>query len=61
MYLGGTSNWPWLHSTMTNERLGNLGVLAFHRFDIQLSVDQICQSLTRKHHRTMCSESVLYD
>ena len=36
----------WLRSTMTNERLGNLAVLAFQGFDIQLSVDQICQSFT---------------
>ena len=51
----------WLRSTMTNERLGNLAVLAFQGFDIQLSVDQICQSFTQKHHRKMCSESILYD
>ena len=48
---------------MTNESLGNLAVLAFQGFDIQLhvSVDQICQSFTQKHHRKMCSESILYD
>ena len=43
----------WLHSTMNNERLGNLGVLACHGFDIQLSVDQICPSFAQTHHRKM--------
>ena len=37
----------WLRSTMSNERLGNLGVLACQGFDIQLSVDQICQSFAQ--------------
>ena len=32
----------WLHSTMTIERLGNLGVLGIHGFDFPLSVDQKC-------------------
>ena len=41
--------------------MGNLAVIAFLGFDIQLSVDQICQSFTQKHHRKMCSESILYD
>ena len=31
----------WLRSTMTNERLGNLGVLGIHGFDFPLYVDQI--------------------
>ena len=50
----------WLRSTMANERLGNLAVLAFQGFDIQLSVDQICQSFPQKH-RKMCIESIFYD
>ena len=33
-------------STMINERLENLAVLDFQGFDIQLSVDLICQSFT---------------
>ena len=37
----------WLHSTMTIERLGNLGVLGIHGFDFPLSVDQKCQSFNK--------------
>ena len=51
----------WLRSTMTIERLGNLGMLGIHGFDFPLSVDLICQSFTQMHHRELCSESVLYE
>ena len=44
----------WLHSTMTIERLGNLGVLGIHGFDFPLSVDQKCQSFTQMHHIESC-------
>ena len=49
----------WLGSTMTNERQGNLAVLAFQGFEIHLSVGQICQLFTQEHHRKMCSDSIL--
>jgi len=51
----------WLRTTMTDDRLGNLGVLALQGFDIQPSVDQICETFKKKNHRRMCSPSVLYD
>lgn len=28
---------------MTDERLGNLGILALYGFDIQVSIDRICE------------------
>ena len=51
----------WLRTTMTDERLGNLGVLALQGFDAQLDIDGICETFKRENHRKMCSSSVLYD
>ena len=34
----------WLHTTMADDRLGNLGVLALQGFDVQLNVQQICET-----------------
>ena len=50
----------WLRSTMSDERLGNLGVLALHGFDFVLDVDTVCTSFKRKNHRRM-SKSLLID
>ena len=33
---------------MTGERLGNLGVLALHGFDIPVNIDSICEILNPK-------------
>ena len=51
----------WLRTTMTDERLGNLGVLAMQGFSFQLNVEQICKEFATKHSRKMCTSSVLYD
>ena len=39
---------------MTGERLGNLGILALHGFDIQVN---ICELFKSKHPRRMCNPS----
>ena len=49
----------WLRTTMTDDRLGNLGVLALQGFDIQPKVQEICETFKRKYKK-MCSPSVLY-
>ena len=51
----------WLRTTMTCDRLGNLGVLALHGFDILLNIEKICSTFRIQHPRRMCSPSVLYD
>ena len=51
----------WLRTNMTCDRLGNLGVLALHRFDILLNIEKICSTFRSQHPRRMCSPSVLYD
>ena len=33
----------WLRTTMNNDRLGNLGVLAMEGFSLPLNVDKICK------------------
>ena len=53
----------WLRTTMTCDRLGNLGVLALHGFDslLLLNIEKICSTSRSQHPRRMCSPSVLYD
>ena len=51
----------WLCTTMTSERLGNLGILALHGFDIDLNTSKICEQFKSIHPSRMCSPSVLYD
>ena len=50
----------WLRTTMTCDRLGNLGVLALHGFGIPLNIRRICSTFRSQHPRRMCSPSVLY-
>ena len=49
----------WLGTAMACDRLGNLGVLALHGFDIPLNVKRICSTFRSKHPRRMCSPLVL--
>ena len=51
----------WLRTTMTCDRLGNLGILALHGFDILLNIEKICSTFRSLHPRRMCSPSLLYD
>lgn len=51
----------WLRTTMSAERLGKLGVLALHSFDVPLDTDKICATFKTKNPRKMCSASILYD
>ena len=46
---------------MSDDRLGNLGVLVMQGFSLLLNVDSICKDFMTKHNRKMCSASVLYD
>ena len=48
-------------TTMTCDRLGDLGVLALHGFDILLNIEKICSTFRSQHPRRMCNLSVLYD
>ena len=51
----------WFRTTMTDDRLGNLGVLALQGFDTQPSVQQIYETFKKKYSRKMCSPSILYE
>ena len=46
---------------MSDERLGNLGVLAMQGFSFLLNVEQICKEFVTKDNRKMCTRSVLCD
>ena len=39
----------WLRTTMSDDRLGNLGVLALHDFDFELNTQIICENFIKKH------------
>lgn len=47
----------WLRSTMTEERLGNLGILAVHGFDHIIETEQYVKFLNKK----MGNSSLLFD
>ena len=47
----------WLRTTMKDDRLGNLGILAMEGFSLPLNVDEICREFVTKHNR----KNVLYD
>ena len=49
----------WIRSTMTEKRLGNLGVLGLYGFDSHINMDAICTTFTRKNPRRMCDYSLL--
>jgi len=51
----------WLCTTMKDDILGNLGVLAMQGFSLPLNVDEIYKEFVTKHNRKMCCTSVLYD
>ena len=34
----------WLRTTMTEDRIGNIGVLAVHGFNVPLSIEKICDT-----------------
>ena len=48
----------WLCTTMTDDKFGNIGVLAMQGFSLPLNVDEICKEFVIKHNRRMCSTSV---
>ena len=41
----------WLRTTMTDNRLGNLGVLALQGFDTQPNVQQVCETFKKKYNK----------
>ena len=49
----------WLRTTMSDDRLGNLGVLALHSFDFELNTQTICENFIKKHPRKMCKSLLL--
>ena len=51
----------WLCSTMTEERLGNLRVLAVHGFDHIIETETICKIFEQKNPRKMGDSSLLFD
>ena len=50
----------WLRSTMTEERLGNLGVIALHGFTYPIDISKVCTVFMQKHPRRMSNSSVLF-
>ena len=51
----------WLRTTMKDDRLSNLRILAMQGFSQPINVDEICKEFVTKHNRKMCCTSVLYD
>ena len=51
----------WLCSPMTEERLGNLGVLAIHGFNHISETESICKIFIEKNPRRMGNSSILFD
>ena len=49
----------WLRSTMTEERLGSLGVLAIHGFKYPIDVQEVCDKFKQIHPRKMTNSSLL--
>ena len=46
---------------MTEERLGNIGVLAVHGFNVPLNIEKICNTFIRRNPSRMSSRSVLLE
>ena len=51
----------WLRTAMSEERLGNIGVLVVHRFNVPLNIEKICDTFIRPNPRRMSSRSVLFE
>ena len=53
----------WLRSTMTDQRLGNLGILGLHGFGsgMHINVDKCCEIFKSRNPRRMTCQSILYD
>ena len=52
----------WLRTNMTNNRLGNLGVIAHHGFDIHIDVNKVCATFISANASRMSSTpSILCD
>ena len=51
----------WLRTTMKDDRLHNLGVLAMQGFSSPLNAHKIYKEFVTKCNRRMCTTSVLYD
>ena len=49
----------WLRTTMAEERLGNIGALAVHGFNVLLNIEKICDTFIRRNSSRMSSRSVL--
>ena len=51
----------WFRTPMTEERLGNIGVLVVHGFNVPLNIGKICDTFIRRYPRRMSSRSVLFE
>ena len=51
----------WLRTTMAEERLGNIGVLAVHGFNVPLNIEKICDTFIRRNPSRMSSRSVSFE
>ena len=50
-----------LVAIMSDERLGNLDMLAMQGFGFPLNIEQICKEFVTKHNRKMCTTSASCD
>ena len=48
-------NHTWLRTNMTDNRLGNRGVIAHHGFDIHIDVNKVCATFISANARRMSS------
>ena len=53
--------YSWLRTTMTEERLGNIGVLAVHRFNAPSNMEKICDTFIRRNPSKISKRSVLFE
>ena len=51
----------WLPTTMTEERLGNIGVLVVHGFNVPLNIEKICDTFIKRNPSRISSQLVLFE
>ena len=51
----------WLRTTMTSDRLGNLGAIGMQGFNYEISIEKCCEQFKLRNPRKMTCDSVLFN
>ena len=51
----------WLRTTMTSDRLGNLGVIGMQVFNYEISIEKCCEQFKLRNPGKMTCDSVLFN